>query len=110
MPEAAREAFILSNEGRGMSVIASTSWLQDAYVRGADTLVIIPGAAGRHEIEWDSRLGIPVVESGTQIPCQIAPATPGAPIRLTVTSTRPGMEICIIGNRSIPKATIKDRR
>jgi hypothetical protein len=110
MPEASREVFILPNEGCGISITSSTSWLEDVRVRGRDTLVIVPGAAGRHVIEWDARLGAPEIESGMQIPHEITPASPGARFRLTISSTRPGAEIRITGKSPDPGTTRKDRQ
>jgi hypothetical protein len=97
MPEASREAFILPNGGSGISVTSSTSWIEDVRLMGSDTLIIVPGAAGTHLIEWDPRLGTPDVKPGNQIQQVVVPGPAGGPFRITVTSARPRMEITITG-------------
>jgi hypothetical protein len=68
MPDDSREAFILGNEGAGVSVLSSTGWLADADLKenslvlraGADTRlalrVFVPGA----EFQVSDKSGKPV--------------------------------------------------
>lgn len=94
MPEASREAFVLPNGGSGITIASSSSWLQSAELRAKDTLLFVPGAAGEHVIEWNPELGPPTVEADQSVRHSISGS-----FRITITSTRPGVEIRISGRK-----------
>jgi hypothetical protein len=58
MPDASREAFIIPNEGTGISIRSSTAWLDELKIfRGAVT--ITSGADGELVIHWPKAQGVP---------------------------------------------------
>ncbi|MGK7393578.1 MAG: alpha-galactosidase [Candidatus Cyclobacteriaceae bacterium M3_2C_046] len=58
MPDASREAFIIPNEGTPVSMIASTSWIDDMNWQ-PNRLIYMNGAPGKQIIEWAKSLGKP---------------------------------------------------
>lgn len=74
-PLSSREAFMISNEGSGISVTSSTSWLRDARLINGNSLVLVNGAPGVHVVRWPQALGEPSV---TGAPAQVSRETSGA--------------------------------
>jgi len=70
MPDDAREVFVLSNEGKGISIVSSTSWLDDVKIDGSE-LKYIAGAPGEQILHWNKELGKPVAESSGKISYQL---------------------------------------
>ena len=99
MAESSREAFLLPNAGAGISITSSTSWIEDVRLIGSDTLTFIPGAPGRHVIEWDGRIGRPVVAQSDGTTQTVTKSPGGGPFIVTITSTKPGMEVRIAAQR-----------
>jgi hypothetical protein len=66
MPDATREAFIIPNTGRGISITQSTSWLDELKVQ-ENGMMYTSGAAGRQSIIWDKTLGKPVWDHNTDV-------------------------------------------
>lgn len=59
MPEATREAFIIPNVGTGVSILESSSWLDEIQFN-AGTLYFSTGAPGKQVITWPKVLGRPI--------------------------------------------------
>ncbi|MGM0530807.1 MAG: alpha-galactosidase [Bacteroidota bacterium] len=56
-----REAFILPNEGTGISVISSSCWLDNMKLEN-NTLRIVTGGAGTIRVKWPENISKPEVE------------------------------------------------
>lgn len=54
MPDATREAFIIPNNGKNVSIISSTCWLDEVKIEDDGALVYETGAAGKQVIKWKS--------------------------------------------------------
>ena len=100
MPEASREAFIVPNDGAGVTILSSTSWLRDARLVGPDTLRFTPGAPGTHRIRWVGRPGVPCVLPGPEVRVRIVGMADdrgtGAGTLVEIESTTPGSTIVIV--------------
>jgi hypothetical protein len=66
MADVSREAIVLSNDGNGIGIQKSTSWLKSAELQDK-TLSFINGEAGCHVIIWDKENGVPIVTSDDTI-------------------------------------------
>jgi len=63
----AREAIVLPNNAVGISVISSTSWLDNIELNKNNSLIITNGAAGIHVIKWANKYGMPKVTADKEI-------------------------------------------
>ena len=63
MPDDTREAFILTNEGKGISIVSSTSWLDNIELSQNKQLEYVAGAPGIQVIYWQKNLGKPEVKA-----------------------------------------------
>lgn len=60
MVDDTREAFIIPNQGAGISILTSTTWLDDVQYVDSQ-LTIKPGAEGKILLVWDEKNGVPKV-------------------------------------------------
>lgn len=67
MPDVSREALIFSNKDTGISIVSSTSWLKDAYLKENNQLVFINGAPGIHTLRWPVQLGKPAIRYSSPV-------------------------------------------
>ncbi|MBD3385457.1 hypothetical protein GF407_11095 [candidate division KSB1 bacterium] len=67
MPDATREAFILPNLETGITISASTSWLDEAELIGKKHLRYTSAAPGEQTILWPGRLGQPQISASEKI-------------------------------------------
>lgn len=70
MPDATREAFVLTNNGTGISIVASTSWLEDVQVEGGNMHFTV-GAPGEHLVYWPTEGGKPSINSSDEMEYEI---------------------------------------
>lgn len=70
MGNTSREAYLLTNNGSGITVQSSTSWLEDLALNG-QTLTMINGAPGEHTIRWAKHNGYPSIEYDKEIDVKI---------------------------------------
>lgn len=93
MPFSSREAFLVSNEGNGISITASTSWLKDARITPEGTLTFENGAPGRHEVRWPTALGEPSVQPAGTVRARTN-ATPDA-YMITIQTLQPNTTVTV---------------
>ncbi len=94
MPDATREAFIIPNEGRNITVLKSSSWL-DTLDLADGTLSYTVGAAGEQTIRWGSENGEPEVASREGISAEITKKENNYIIK--VTTAEKGLNVSISG-------------
>jgi hypothetical protein len=63
MADSSREAFIIPNQGSGISIPHSTCWLEDVELNNNTVLSYVAGAAGKQVIIWPVILGKPLINS-----------------------------------------------
>jgi len=66
-PDDSKIAIMLPNNGSGISILSSTSWLQDIKLTQNNTLEYHSGAVGEQKIIWPKRLGMPVISGNMEI-------------------------------------------
>jgi len=93
--EASREAYIRSNEGSGIRVARSTSWLEALEVSGS-RLEFVAGAPGRHDVLWPAALGAPQVEAAEGVCHEVEDAGDGLTL-IRVETGVPGSRVVISG-------------
>ncbi len=67
MPDATREAFILPNNKTGITISASTSWLNEAELSEGERLKYTSAAPGEQTIIWPEHLGQPRISASEKI-------------------------------------------
>jgi hypothetical protein len=92
-PFSSREAFLISNEGSGISVTSSTSWLRDARLVDGNTLELVNGAPGVHEVRWPQALGTPSV---TGAAAQVA-REPSGDYTIRIETLQPNLTVTVSG-------------
>ena len=70
MPDATREAFIIPNEGIGISMVYSTSWIDDLFYENGE-LHYLPGAPGEQYIRWPKDFGVPIWNDSSDVNVQV---------------------------------------
>lgn len=60
MVDDTREAFIIPNQGRGISVVSATTWINDVQIE-ENQLTLRPGSEGTIIVNWNEAYRIPVV-------------------------------------------------
>ena len=98
-PETSREAFLIPNEGKGISIISSTSWIDDARIVEGNSLVFVNGAPGSHVVEWRPQLGSPDVTASQEISYDVRKRGVTGTYEITITSKLPFTEIKLRANR-----------
>ncbi|MBN2411133.1 alpha-galactosidase [candidate division KSB1 bacterium] len=94
MPDDAREAFLLTNNGDGISIVSSTSWLDDVLLNGSE-LKFTSGAPGIQTIQWNKKRGKPEVSSTGNINYKISDPTLKDYYLITVQINEPDCEVII---------------
>lgn len=95
MPDATREAFILPNEGSGISIQSSTSWLDDLSLQsGALTYQV--GAPGMQTIRWAARNGRPRVAEAPGVEATVRESAGG--FLIVVQVSQAGVEVIVDGD------------
>jgi hypothetical protein len=84
MPDATREAFLIPNQGSGISIVSSTSWLDDVRLMGENNLSYKVGAPGSQIVHWQKRKDKPMIESDQDISYDISEMETGIEIRIQV--------------------------
>jgi hypothetical protein len=92
MPDATREAFILPNEGSGVTIQSSTSWLDDLSLE-AGVLTYRVGAPGAQTIRWAARNGRPRVAEATGVEATVSESSEG--FLIVVQISEAGVEVTI---------------
>jgi len=70
-PEDSKEAILLNNNDVAISIIESTSWLENIELDKENKLLFINGAPGIHIIKWAKKLGEPRIEYDKNIESKI---------------------------------------
>jgi hypothetical protein len=96
-PEASREAFVLSNRGKGMSIVSSSSWIDGAEIVGDKTLRFTNGAPGKHVVLWNSVLGLPTVTADKEIAQRIQRVKKAGTVTIEIETRTPFTHIQITG-------------
>jgi hypothetical protein len=88
-----REAFLLTNNGNGISIMSSTGWLQD-IIYDEYKLTIISGSTGELTISWPENLGFPVVNSEKEISYDVDELSDGSMV-IMIRSYEPEARIVV---------------
>ncbi len=67
MPDDTKEAFVLTNDGQGIGIVSSTSWLEMVELKDANTMAFTNGAPGEHIVLWTKEKGKPSIDSNKPI-------------------------------------------
>ena len=103
-PEASREAFILPNGGAGMSIVSSTSWIDEAEIIGDRTLRFIVGAPGTHRVRWNARNGAPMVTTNPQSQASIRRQASGKEYSIEVVTLNAATRVEIRGSDGVKES------
>jgi hypothetical protein len=96
-PDASREAFILPCQGEGMSVVSSTSWLDEASQPDERSLRFVNGAPGTHVIECSRSIGTPTVSADKEIVQKTEIVESSGKHRIVIETRSPRTDIRITG-------------
>lgn len=92
MPEATREAFVLPNEGKGIRIVSSTSWIDDLKLDDSG-LEYRLGAPGEQIIHWDKKNGTPVVREHAELKLQLTEESEYFILNIVVEDTMESIKI-----------------
>jgi len=95
MADATREAFILPNNGNGISIVSSTSWIDDLNI-DKNRLTYVAGATGQQVIQWDKKCGQPQWKEVRGISIELSEAEEKYILKVTIKET--GLEVIISGD------------
>ncbi|MBN2093018.1 hypothetical protein JW964_25570, partial [candidate division KSB1 bacterium] len=95
MPDATREAFILPNEGAGISIVSSTCWLDMVELINSTKLVYVNGAPGRQDVLWKKENGKPAIQASSEIEYQIAEDADENDYHLIISIPEPNIKVTI---------------
>lgn len=70
-PDATREAFVLTNQGTGISLASSTSWIEDVQVENGNMIITV-GAPGEHLVYWPTELNKPIINTSDEFDYKIS--------------------------------------
>ncbi len=94
MPDATREAFIIPNLGSGVSMISSTSWIDDLTFDNT-IMTYVSGAPGKQVILWDKKYGVPQRNEDAGFTIMVLPKDEYYVLNVVV--DKPGQKVWITG-------------
>jgi hypothetical protein len=95
MPDATREAFLMPNLGLDISIVSSSSWLDDVKLTDQPQLVYVCGAPGKQKILWHKNYGLPEISPQKGVDFQIEESEESNFYILFIESKEAGSEITI---------------
>lgn len=101
MPDVSREAFLISNRGTGICIVASTGWIKDAQI-AASCALRFSAARGTHRVRWNVRNGIPGIVSTPESAVSITHSARRKEYIIEVTTHDPTTQVEIRGDTSGP--------